>query len=607
MKSRSRPPILLGFLFLSLAAIFTAAGEKPNVILIITDDQGYGDLSCHGNPVLKTPHMDQLHSESVHFTDFHVAPMCSPTRGQLMTGVDAMRNGCTAVCQGRSMMRREFPTMPEFFAKAGYATGHFGKWHLGDSYPHRPQDRGFQETVHHRAWGITSLADYWQNTYFDPVLSHNGVDKKFAGYCTDIFFDKSMKWIEKMQAEGKPFFLYLPTNTPHVPNICEKKYAEPYRGKHDGKPMPAEFYGMIANLDENLGKLEAFLEERGLRDNTLLIYLSDNGTQSNQAKEIFNAGMRDKKTSVHEGGHRVPCFVRWPAGKLRHGTDIDDLTQVQDLLPTLIDLCGLKRDDASFDGTSLARLLKGEDKTVPDRKLVVQYRVTGAAWNSAVVLWKKWRLVGRHTLYHVGEDPGQTRNVATDHPGIVTAMTAHYEAWHAEAKALFDKERWITVGSENANPMILYAQDWTGDYCDNRSGLTQARAKGYWNVIVDCEGAYELELRRWPKESAKTLSEGMAGAGDRSRSARPIAAANVQIAESNYTLDAGPGSQQVTFRTNLPAGKTQLQTCFLDSEDRILCSAIYVYLRRLPDNEVDLTPATDRVPKGNAPANLRNR
>ena len=371
--------------------------------------------------------------------------------------------------------------------------------------------------------------------------------------------------------------------------------------------MPAEFYGMIANLDENLGKLEAFLEERGLRDNTLLIYLSDNGTQSNQAKEIFNAGMRDKKTSVHEGGHRVPCFVRWPAGKLRHGTDIDDLTQVQDLLPTLIDLCGLKRDDASFDGTSLARLLKGEDKTVPDRKLVVQYRVSGAAWNSAVVLWKKWRLVGRHTLYHVGEDPGQTRNVATDHPGIVTAMTAHYEAWHAEAKALFDKERWITVGSENANPMILYAQDWTGDYCDNRSGLTQARAKGYWNVIVDCEGAYELELRRWPKESTKTLSEGMAGAGDRSRSARPIAAANVQIAESNYTLDAGPGSQQVTFRTNLPAGKTQLQTCFLDSEDRILCSAIYVYLRRLPDNEVDLTPATDRVPKGNAPANLRNR
>ena len=262
------------------------------------------------------------------------------------------------------MMRSELPTMANYFTGSGYATGHFGKWHLGDSYPHRPQDRGFQETLHHRAWGITSLADHWdnrKNAYFDPILEHNGTDKKYEGYCTDIFFGEAMKWIEKQADKDKPFFCYLPTNTPHVPDIAAEKYWKPYDGKFDGKPIPSKFYGMIANLDENLGKLEAFLKEKGLRENTLLIYMSDNGTQSTQAKEIFNFGMRDKKTSVYEGGHRVPLFVRWPKGQLSHGATVEELTQVQDLLPTLIDLCDLTKIDSPlpFNGTSLAGLTQG--------------------------------------------------------------------------------------------------------------------------------------------------------------------------------------------------------------------------------------------------------
>ena len=576
----------------------------PNVILIITDDQGYGDLSVHGNPVLKTPHMDRLHGESVRFTDFHVAPMCSPTRGQLMTGIDAMRNGCTAVCQGRSMMHSDLPTMADFFADSGYATGHFGKWHLGDSYPHRPQDRGFQETIHHRAWGITSLADYWQNTYFDPVLEHNGVDKPYKGYCTDIFFAESMKWIDRQQAAGKPFFLYLATNTPHVPNVCPNQYSAPYKGQHEGKPVPDTFYGMIANLDENLGKLEAFLYWKGLRDNTLLIFMSDNGTQSSQAQAIHNAGMRAKKTSVYEGGHRVPCFVRWPDGKLKHGNDVAELTQVQDLLPTLIELCGLDTaaKSTAFNGTSLAGLLKGGGAKLPDRKLVIQYRTSGAPWDPAVVLWRKWRLVAGKQLYHVGDDPGQTTDVAANHPEVVQAMAAHYDAWHVEAKPLFDRPRWITIGSEKAPSSILYAQDWTGDYCDNRGGLTQARAKGYWNVIVDRAGIYELELRRWPRESEKALTEGFNGPNDTSPSARPITAANLQISGANYTLDAKPGSTRVSFRVKLPAGKTQLATHLLDSDDRTLCSAIYVYSKRIPKDDAELTPSSNRKPKASAPA-----
>ena len=180
--------VWVNFTFVACQAEDVAEASPPNIIILITDDQGYGDLSCHGNPDLKTPHLDQLYAASVRFTDFHVAPMCTPTRGQLMTGQDAMRNGATAVCQGRSMVRNEVKMMPQYFVENGYATGLFGKWHLGDSNPHRPRFRGFQEVVSFRAWGITSLADYWGNTYFDPVLMHNGEDKKHNGYCINCEF-----------------------------------------------------------------------------------------------------------------------------------------------------------------------------------------------------------------------------------------------------------------------------------------------------------------------------------------------------------------------------------------------------------------------------------
>ncbi|MDH3583508.1 MAG: arylsulfatase, partial [Phycisphaerae bacterium] len=589
--------VCCAFLSLCLAAAppLSLAAARPNVILIMTDDQGYGDLSCHGNPVLKTPHMDRLHAQSVRFTDFHVAPMCSPTRGQLMTGRDAMKNGCTAVCQGRSMMRADVPTMANFFADSGYATGHFGKWHLGDSYPHRPQDRGFQETLHHRAWGITSLADYWNNSYFDPVLSRNGVDKKFKGYCTDIFFDQAMRWIDQGVEDGKPFFLYLPTNTPHVPNVVTEKYSKPYRGRHEGKPIPDTFYGMIANIDENLGRLENFLQEKNLRDNTILLFLTDNGTQSSGAQKLFNAGMRDKKTSVFEGGHRVPCFIRWPAGKLKHGRNVDELTHIQDLLPTLIDLCGLKADDPDFDGTSLAGLLRGTTTQLPDRKLVVQYRVSGAKWNPAVVMWKKWRLIGPGRLYNVASDPHQDRNVAEQHPKVAAAMAEHYDAWHAEAAPLFQKPRWIRAGSSAANPMMLYAQDWVGGYCDNRGGLMRATATGYWNVIVEQTGVYQLELRRWPVEANLPLSAGTGN--NKTAGARPIAAANIQVGNANYTLDTSPQDTHATFNIRLDSGEAQLATAFLDQQGRTLCSAIYVKLTRLPDStQVTLTAASERKP-----------
>ena len=558
---------------------YTKLPDKPNVILILTDDQGYGDISAHGNPVLKTPEIDKLWEESVRFTDFHVAPMCTPTRGQLMTGKDAMRNGATAVCQGHSMIRNDIKIMPQFFEDAGYATGLFGKWHLGDSYPHRPRFRGFQEVVSFRAWGITSLADYWGNTYFDPVFMHNGMDTKYDGYCTDIFFDEAIKWMKECQLGDKPFFAYIPTNTPHVPEVVAEKYSAQYQGEYQGISIPSNFYGMIANIDENIGKLESFLKESGMRNNTILIFMSDNGTQNKRAQSIFNAEMRDKKTSVYEGGHRVPLFIRWNDGKLEHGTDISELTQVQDLLPTLIEMCGLDSGNENFDGTSLAELLKGEKIRTDERMCMVQYRVSGEKWDPAVVMWNKWRLINENELYNIVDDPGQQINVLGKFPDVAKKMNSHYNEWYEKVKQEDLQERYIIIGSETSNPVNLYASDWQGDYCDNRGGLINATGNGYWDIIVEQDGVYEIELFRWPEESGKLLTDSFDA--NSQKGARPIARGQLVVGDYNKILTTKPEDKSVIFKVNLKAGKIKLATNFLDNMGNILSGAMYVKVKSI--------------------------
>src|SRR5438874_87642 len=340
----NRSLLLAAALLLAATTSATAqAPARPNVLIVLTDDQGLGDFSFTGNPVLKTPNMDRFAREAVRFTDFHVAPMCSPTRGQLMTGCDAMRNGATSVTAGRSFLRPGFPTMPELFAAAGYRTGLFGKWHLGDHYPHRPTDKGFHEAVYHLGWGMLNSAPEFDNPLFDGRYFHNGTPKKFRGHCTDLWFDSATAWMKERKAKGEPFLCYLPTNAPHAPYVEVEEYVKPYRGKG-----PAGFFGMIAHVDDRLGKLEAFLTESGLRDDTIVVFMTDNGGTA--GVPTFNAGLRDRKTSYYDGGHRVPCWVRWPAGKLGQPRDVATPTQVQDVLPTLLELCDVKPGGAKFDG-----------------------------------------------------------------------------------------------------------------------------------------------------------------------------------------------------------------------------------------------------------------
>jgi arylsulfatase len=349
----------------------TAADARPNVVIILSDDQGYGDFSRHGNPVLKTPNLDKLAEQSIRLTDFHVAPMCTPTRGQLLSGMDACRNGATSVSAGRSFVRPEIPLLPEMFSAAGYKTALFGKWHLGDSFPNLPHHRGFGESVYHLGWGITSMADTWENDLFDGRFHHNGVLQKYPGYCTDVWFDLSIAWMKERQARGEPFLLYLPTNAPHGPHWVPAKYKQLYQ-----RPgVPAAFFGMIANLDENVGRLDQFLNGSGLAENTIVVFFHDNGGTG--GVNLFNAGMRARKTTYYDGGHRAACFIRWPGGKLQP-RDLGVLSQVQDLLPTLLDLCGVKPPpNARFDGMSLGPLLRGEPLLEErDRVLVVQYGQT---------------------------------------------------------------------------------------------------------------------------------------------------------------------------------------------------------------------------------------
>ena len=562
-----------------------AALAKPNIVIVMVDDQGYGDLSVHGNPVLKTPHMDRLHAESSRFTDFHVAPMCTPTRGQLMTGVDALRNGAINVSSGRTNLRRDFPTMPEILAAAGYRTGMFGKWHLGDNYPYRPQDRGFQESIWYQSSSIPSAAGYFNNDYFDDVYQHNGVDRKFEGYTTDVFFREAQAWMKQQAARREPFFCFLPLAAAHGPLFVPDRYREPYRQQ---PPRIGSFFAMIANIDENLGRLDAFLRENGLHENTILIFMTDNGTATGDP--VFNAGMRGKKIGLYEGGHRVPFFLRWPAGKLRAAGDVEALTQVQDVLPTLLELCGVAKPAAAgFDGTSLAGLLRDPAAKLPDRKLTIQFsRMNDSRPKSgdAVVLWKRWRLVSDNELYDLATDPAQERNVIAQFPEVATALRAHYATWWAGVEPRLLEVSPIHLGSARANPVQLSPCDWVDVFFDQQNQVRRTKKNGAWSLFVEHAGDYEFSLRRWPIEADAPITaampvyrgvDGEFAAGD----AFPVASAEMKIGAVLRQQAVTAEDKSVTFRVTLPRGPVALQTWFRDSAGQEIAGAYYVYVRAL--------------------------
>ncbi len=547
--------------------------KKPDVILLLTDDQGYGDLSVFGNPILKTPKLDKLHDQSVRFTDFHVAPMSTPTRGQIITGRDAFDNGATAVCLGRSMVREDLPTMASIFRASGYKTIHLGKWHLGDSYPYRPQDRGFQETIHHNAFGIGSIADFYGNTYWDAVYDHNGNLEKSDGYCTDFWFRMAKDYINKSTKASEPYFMYLALNCAHAPNMCDDKYSDPYTDKVKS-PQVAKFFGQIANIDENVGKLVSFLDSLGVADNTILIFMTDNGTAT--GFNVFNAGMRGHKTEPYEGGHRVPLFIRWPNGNLGKPRNIDQLTQCQDLLPTLIDMCNLKQpESAEFDGISLLPLFKGKTNGFKDRMLVVQYDNPYKPGENTAVLWGKWRLVKLTELYDLATDPGQMTNIAEQNPEIIKKMMDFYKSWEKKTMPDYNKMRYIHVGSDHQNPVMLYSSDWFGSYADNSGNLIAANTIGAWNINVEKKGLYEVTLSRWHPASGLALNAPAEDEAGRKRGSVPIESARLKIGSFDETLRTFNDQNDVKFKVELNTGNFEVRTWLNDKDGKPLCSAFY--------------------------------
>lgn len=344
----------------------------PNVVLILTDDQGYGDLSLNGNEKLATPNIDRIAKEGARFTRFCSSPVCSPTRSSLLTGRYNYRTGVVDTYIGRSMMRAEEVTVAEMLRPAGYRTGIFGKWHLGDNYPLRAVDQGFDDSLVIHGGGLVQPGDVPEAisgvkpSYFDPVLTRNGKWEPTKGYCTDIYFREAMRFIDENRR--RPFFCYLPTNAPHTPLEVAEELVAPYRamGLDD---VTARIYGMIRNVDDNVGKLLGHLKERGLEENTMVIFMTDNGPQQKR----YNAGLRGLKGTTYEGGIRVPFFVRWP-GKIEAGTVVDRLAAHIDVTPTLLEATGTKTV-AKMDGRSLLPLVtdKKAKETWSDRTVFIQW------------------------------------------------------------------------------------------------------------------------------------------------------------------------------------------------------------------------------------------
>jgi len=555
-------------------------GKRPNVILVITDDQGYGDLGCHGNPVIETPNLDRLHSESIRLTNFHVSPTCAPTRSALMTGHYCNRTGVWHTIMGRSLLRKDEVTMADVFSASDYRTSIFGKWHLGDNYPFRPQDRGFDEVLIHGGGGVGQGPDYWGNDYFDDTYRHNGTLEKFTGYCTDIWFDGAMEFIEANK--DRPFFCYLTTNAPHGPYNVADKYSKPYRDK--GVPdRQANFYGMITNIDENMGRLMQRLKNIGLEQNTILIFMTDNGTSAG-----FSAGMRGKKGSEYDGGHRVPCFIRWPGGGLTGGRDIDRLTAHIDILPTLIGLCELNKPvEVQFDGDSFVPLLIEPDKSWParrtagwpDRTLVTdsQRIEHPEKWRKSAVMTDRWRLINGQELYDMKADPAQENDVANEYPGIVETLRQNYEDWWADVSQRFDEYCEIIIGSEKENPTRLMSHDWHGPNpaWSQNAVRSASKSNGFWAVEVARDGTYEFALRRWPVELDEPINAAIPGG-----TAISATSARLKIADVDVTKAIPNGAHAVTFQVQLKAGKTRLETWFMDQQDKELCGAYYAHVKR---------------------------
>ena len=464
--------MVLTFTFTSACAP-TEEEARPNIILIMPDDAGYGDYTCLGSPIIRTPSVDAFKHESMLLTQFHVSPKCSPSRAALMSGRHEFKNGVTHTVFERERLSLKTYTLSQMLKSTGYTTGIFGKWHLGDEEAYRPENRGFDEVYIHGGGGIGqtypgSCGDAPGNSNINPALWHNGRWEMTTGYCTDLFFDQAIKWMDDQRQSKQPFFAYIPLNAPHGPYVVPEEYYRHYLGKPGVDEVTARFYGMLENIDTNFGTLLIKMKEWGIEDNTLVIFLgADNG--GTRGVRIFNAGMRGGKGSPYQGGTRVPCFFRWPDGGIPAGTESVALSAHIDIFPTLAEITGAELSpdaEKQVEGLSLVPLLKNPQAEWPDRILVhhfgnwAQGTAAECKYRRSAIQNSRFSLVNNEELYDIKADPGETRNVITEHPEVVAKLRAFHDQWWQEVQPLLVNENQL---GPKINPMKeLYWEQFGG-------------------------------------------------------------------------------------------------------------------------------------------------
>jgi arylsulfatase A-like enzyme len=497
---------------------FPQTESRPNVILIITDDQGYGDLGYTGNPHVKTPVIDRFASESIRFNEFYVSPVCAPTRSSLMTGRYSLRTGVRDTYNGGAIMATSEVTIAEMLKSAGYNTGIFGKWHLGDNYPSRPNDQGFDESVIHLSGGMSQVGDFTtffqgDSSYFNPVLWHNGKQEKYTGYCSDIFAEQAIGFIEKNRQS--PFFCYLAFNAPHTPLQVPDEYYQKYKNTDPSagfngapkfnRPMSEKdkedarkVYAMVSNIDDNVGKLFEKLEELQIAQNTLVIFMTDNGPQQNR----YVAGMRGLKSSVYRGGVRVPFYLKYPS-KYGGNTDIETTSAHIDILPTLAEICNAQLpSDRIIDGRSLVPLLNSNSVDWANRSLFYYWTRRYPELYSNISLQKgKLKLVGQTNynaeitdfeMYDIKSDPFEQKNIVSEKTKVAEQMKTELDKLYAElisSENIINQPR-IIIGNKNENPVFLNRNDADGE----RGIWAQEEVYGKWLVDIT-EGVYNVRFK----------------------------------------------------------------------------------------------------------------
>jgi len=592
------------FVFVSQGNTFTSTlvnnkiNRKPNVIVVLTDDQGYGDLSLHGNPIVKTPNLDKLSKESISLTNYHVAPTCSPTRAGLLTGRWNNRTGVWHTIMGRSMLRENEKTLADLLKANGYKTAMFGKWHLGDNYPYRPNDRGFDFAYYHGGGGVGQTPDHWNNAYFDDIYMRNGIKEQASGFVTDVLFNEAISYIDTVKNSDKPFFTYISTNAPHGPMHAPKKYADMYAEANI--PVAVQhFFGMITNIDDNVEKLRNYLAKNNLTDNTIFIFTTDNGTSA--GNKVFNAGMRGKKNSEYDGGHRVPFFIHWPEGHFNQPFKQNKITSFVDVVPTILELTRSKNTfDIKFDGNSITPLLYSPNTRWPDRTIFTdsQRVLDPIKWRKSAVMTNQWRLINGNELYDMHKDPSQNTNIAESNPEIVNNLRKEYENWWQDISSSFSEPTAIYIGDIKANPVSLTSHDWLGENSKvpwQQKQIRQAirekdgKHKGYWYLDIKEAGQYKFTLSRWPIEAQTAIISDMrAGAtvagqpAFRATKGKAFKAVEAKVNIANLSQSKLVEADDITveFELELPKGKSKLIATFIDKNQHEL-GAYYVQVEKL--------------------------